>query len=147
MFCPGGLAEAVEDCAAVSSVLGSWWALAERSPWFQAKTAWYQPFSVNKNVSHESKSTFDIHRTSTRHLRFPCKLSLASSFCGEADPSQCATGMFWVLVFMIMTLYSVAILCTRVIGHGSIIGEDADEDLQKIKARCTRNADLCSFYR
>eukprot|EP00434_Breviolum_minutum_P024574 symbB.v1.2.021707.t1/scaffold1892.1/size96974/4 len=41
--------------------------------------------------------------------------------------------MFWVLVFMIMTLYSVAILCTRVIGHGSIIGEDADEDLRKIK--------------
>lgn len=34
---------------------------------------------------------------------------------------------------MIMTLYSVAILCTRLIGHGSVIGEDADEDLQKIK--------------
>ena len=32
-------------------------------------------------------------------------------------------GMFWVLVFMIMTLYSMAILCTQ----------DADEDLQKIK--------------
>jgi len=47
--------------------------------------------------------------------------------------TEALQGMFWVLVFMIMTLYSVAILCTRVIGHGNIIGEDADEDLQKIK--------------
>jgi len=47
--------------------------------------------------------------------------------------TEALQGMFWVLVFMIMTLYSVAILCTRVIGHGSIIGEDADEDLRKIK--------------
>lgn len=52
-------------------------------------------------------------------------------------------GMFWVLVFMIMTLYSVAILCTRVIGHGSIIGEDADEDLQKIKDPTTYVAVEC----
>lgn len=47
--------------------------------------------------------------------------------------TEALQGMFWVLVFMIMTLYSVAILCTRVIGHGNIISEDADEDLQKIK--------------
>ena len=40
-----------------------------------------------------------------------------------------------MLVFMIMTLYSVAILCTRLIGHGNIIGDDADEDLQEIKDR------------
>lgn len=47
--------------------------------------------------------------------------------------TEALQGMFWMLVFMIVTLYSVAILCTRVIGHGNIIGEDADEDLQKIK--------------
>ncbi|CAJ1333776.1 unnamed protein product [Effrenium voratum] len=47
--------------------------------------------------------------------------------------TEALQGMFWVLVFMIMTLYSVAILCTRLIGHGNIIGDDADEDLQEIK--------------
>ena len=55
-------------------------------------------------------------------------------------------GMFWMLVFMIVTLYSVAILCTRVIGHGNIIGEDADEDLQKIKdlrRLSCRNMNIC----
>merc|ERR1719296_291118 len=31
--------------------------------------------------------------------------------------------MFWVLVFMMMTLYSAAILCTRLIGHGDILPE------------------------
>ena len=51
-----------------------------------------------------------------------------------------------MLVFMIVTLYSVAILCTRVIGHGNIIGEDADEDLQKIKdlrRLSCRNMNIC----
>lgn len=44
-------------------------------------------------------------------------------------------GMFWVLVFMIMTLYAAAILCTRFIGHGAILHEEFqdDDDLQPIK--------------
>jgi len=33
-------------------------------------------------------------------------------------------GMFWVLVFVVMTLYSMAILCTRMIGHGDILSEE-----------------------
>lgn len=37
-------------------------------------------------------------------------------------------GMFWVLVFMVMTLYSVAILCTRLIGHGDLISEEMADD-------------------
>ncbi|CAE8662525.1 unnamed protein product, partial [Polarella glacialis] len=37
-------------------------------------------------------------------------------------------GMFWVLVFMMMTLYSVAILCTRLIGHGAILNREELED-------------------
>lgn len=37
-------------------------------------------------------------------------------------------GMFWVLVFMIMTLYSVAILCTNFIGHGTLLTEEDQED-------------------
>eukprot|EP00927_Polykrikos_kofoidii_P031842 TRINITY_DN27285_c0_g1_i2.p1 TRINITY_DN27285_c0_g1~~TRINITY_DN27285_c0_g1_i2.p1 ORF type:complete len:589 (-),score=114.37 TRINITY_DN27285_c0_g1_i2:124-1890(-) len=46
-------------------------------------------------------------------------------------------GMFWVLVFMIMTLYATAILCTRLIGHGTLISdEDAenDEELANIRS-------------
>jgi len=45
-------------------------------------------------------------------------------------------GMFWVLVFMIMTLYSAAILCTRLIGHGDIFSESMgdDEEIHKIQA-------------
>eukprot|EP00933_Yihiella_yeosuensis_P042782 TRINITY_DN37453_c0_g1_i1.p1 TRINITY_DN37453_c0_g1~~TRINITY_DN37453_c0_g1_i1.p1 ORF type:complete len:631 (+),score=111.32 TRINITY_DN37453_c0_g1_i1:154-2046(+) len=45
-------------------------------------------------------------------------------------------GMFWVLVFMVMTLYSVAILCTRIIGQGSLITEAAQNDktLQEIQS-------------
>jgi len=33
-------------------------------------------------------------------------------------------GMFWVLVFLVMTLYTVAILCTRLIGKGDILSEE-----------------------
>lgn len=45
-------------------------------------------------------------------------------------------GMFWVLVFMVMTLYSMAILCTRMIGHGDILSEEMkmDEDIRDIQA-------------
>eukprot|EP00928_Gymnodinium_smaydae_P058548 TRINITY_DN4173_c2_g3_i1.p1 TRINITY_DN4173_c2_g3~~TRINITY_DN4173_c2_g3_i1.p1 ORF type:complete len:642 (+),score=143.56 TRINITY_DN4173_c2_g3_i1:78-1928(+) len=42
-------------------------------------------------------------------------------------------GMFWVLVFMIMTLYAAAILCTRLIGHGTIITENDSQELLTIK--------------
>ncbi|OLQ10740.1 Cation channel sperm-associated protein 1 [Symbiodinium microadriaticum] len=42
-------------------------------------------------------------------------------------------GMFWVLVFMILTLYSVAILCTRLIGHGTVIADDDDPEMKEIK--------------
>jgi hypothetical protein len=44
-------------------------------------------------------------------------------------------GMFWVLVFMIMTLYGVAILCTRFIGHGAALPDDIrdDEEIQQIR--------------
>lgn len=44
-------------------------------------------------------------------------------------------GMFWVLVFMVMTLYSVAILCTRLIGHGDIVPEDAEDDPTMVQIR------------
>lgn len=41
-------------------------------------------------------------------------------------------GMFWVLIFMIMTLYAFAILCTRFIGHGVALPKDAaDEEALK----------------
>jgi len=44
-------------------------------------------------------------------------------------------GMFWVLVFMVMTLYATAILCTRLIGHGLLSNMvDDDEDLSGIQA-------------
>lgn len=44
-------------------------------------------------------------------------------------------GMFWVLVFMIMTLYANAILCTRFIGHGNALPSDVvdDPDIQPIR--------------
>merc|ERR1712151_1191016 len=44
-------------------------------------------------------------------------------------------GMFWVLVLMIMTLYATAILCTRLVGRGSMLDSDgADKvELQEIK--------------
>jgi len=43
-------------------------------------------------------------------------------------------GMFWVLVFLVMTLYVVAILCTRLIGNGYMLSEDVhqDQDLKEI---------------
>merc|ERR1712151_519353 len=49
---------------------------------------------------------------------------------------EAVQGMFWVLVFMIMTLYSTAILCTRLIGHGSVLETDGadEEELHEIKA-------------
>lgn len=37
-------------------------------------------------------------------------------------------GMFWVLVFMIMTLYAVAILCTYLIGRGDILPAEMLQD-------------------
>merc|ERR1719387_1470166 len=44
-------------------------------------------------------------------------------------------GMFWVLVFMIMTLYATAILCTRFIGHGACLSDvmQQDEEVKKIQ--------------
>merc|ERR1719174_862269 len=44
-------------------------------------------------------------------------------------------GMFWVLVFMIMTLYANAILCTRFIGHGNALPSNVvdDPDIQPIR--------------
>lgn len=36
-------------------------------------------------------------------------------------------GMFWVLVFLVMTLYIVAILCTRLLGSGELLPHNADE--------------------
>lgn len=46
-------------------------------------------------------------------------------------------GMFWVLVFMMIGLYAIAILCTRMIGHGALIPQEAlaDPDVQKAQAR------------
>merc|ERR1711972_79364 len=43
-------------------------------------------------------------------------------------------GMFWVLVFLVMTLYTTAILCTRLIGQGDILPEalEDNEALQDI---------------
>merc|ERR1719301_495878 len=35
-------------------------------------------------------------------------------------------GMFWVLVFMIMTLYASAMLCQLFIGNGNIFAADTD---------------------
>mmetsp|Transcript_9215 Transcript_9215/g.21576 ORF Transcript_9215/g.21576 Transcript_9215/m.21576 type:complete len:586 (-) Transcript_9215:236-1993(-) len=45
-------------------------------------------------------------------------------------------GMFWVLVFMVMTLYSAAVLCTRLLGRGDILPEEAaaDDEVQHIQA-------------
>jgi len=45
-------------------------------------------------------------------------------------------GMFWVLVFMVMTLYAAGILCTTFIGKGAALSEDmkADEEIQEIMA-------------
>lgn len=34
---------------------------------------------------------------------------------------EAVQGMFWVLVLMVMVLYAIAILCTRLIGHGAIM--------------------------
>lgn len=44
-------------------------------------------------------------------------------------------GMFWVLVFMMMMLYSTAILCTRLIGQGAVLSDDLanDKDVQAIR--------------
>lgn len=36
-------------------------------------------------------------------------------------------GMFWVLVFLAMLLYAVAVVCTRLIGHGAVFDDD-DQD-------------------
>lgn len=44
-------------------------------------------------------------------------------------------GMFWVLVFMVGTLYSVAIVCTQMIGHGNILPEDMKDDEEIIEIR------------
>jgi len=47
--------------------------------------------------------------------------------------------MFWVLVFMVMTLYSAAILCTRLIGRGVIISDEMkeNEEIRDIQAMFT----------
>lgn len=47
-------------------------------------------------------------------------------------------GMFWVLVFLAMLLYAVAVVCTRLIGHGTVFGDeesvpDPDESIEKIR--------------
>lgn len=44
-------------------------------------------------------------------------------------------GMFWVLAFMVMTLYSTAILCTRLIGQGAILPDSVagNKDVQAIR--------------
>lgn len=44
-------------------------------------------------------------------------------------------GMFWVLVFMVMTLYAAAIVCTRLIGHGDALSEDmlSEDSTQSIQ--------------
>lgn len=44
-------------------------------------------------------------------------------------------GMFWVLVFLGMLLYAVAIICTRLIGHGAVLPdqEPLDKDLEDIQ--------------
>jgi len=44
-------------------------------------------------------------------------------------------GMFWVLVFMVMSLYAAAILATRFIGHGVALPADKLEDPEIMKAR------------
>jgi len=41
-------------------------------------------------------------------------------------------GMFWVLVFMIMTLFATAILCTRLIGHGNLLQSDDPEEQEAL---------------
>uniref|UniRef100_A0A6V0FSN5 EF-hand domain-containing protein n=1 Tax=Zooxanthella nutricula TaxID=1333877 RepID=A0A6V0FSN5_9DINO len=48
---------------------------------------------------------------------------------------EALAGMFWVLVFVVMTLYSVAILCTRMIGHGDILSDDmaVDPEIREIQ--------------
>lgn len=45
-------------------------------------------------------------------------------------------GMFWVLVFLGMLLYAVAIICTRLIGHGAVLSdqEPIPEEVEEIKA-------------
>jgi len=45
-------------------------------------------------------------------------------------------GMFWVLVFLGMLLYAVAIICTRLIGHGAVLTSEAplDDDVKEIQA-------------
>merc|ERR1719337_355113 len=44
-------------------------------------------------------------------------------------------GMFWVLVFLGMLLYAVAIICTRLIGHGALLPEQdpMDKDVEEIR--------------
>lgn len=49
-------------------------------------------------------------------------------------------GMFWVLVFLFMLLYAVAIVCTRLIGQGAVLSEQQDvneskhiDDIEEIK--------------
>lgn len=37
-------------------------------------------------------------------------------------------GMFWVLVFLGMLLYAIAIICTRLIGHGAVLPDDLPAD-------------------
>jgi len=36
-------------------------------------------------------------------------------------------GMFWVLVFLLMTLYATAILCSRLIGNSGFVSEDVED--------------------
>jgi len=53
-------------------------------------------------------------------------------------------GMFWVLLFLVMMLYAVAIVCTRLIGHGVALGlstgdgevtdHGASEDMVEMRA-------------
>eukprot|EP00927_Polykrikos_kofoidii_P072846 TRINITY_DN68927_c0_g1_i1.p1 TRINITY_DN68927_c0_g1~~TRINITY_DN68927_c0_g1_i1.p1 ORF type:complete len:619 (+),score=90.70 TRINITY_DN68927_c0_g1_i1:148-2004(+) len=56
---------------------------------------------------------------------------LREMFHGVLDALQ---GLFWVLVFMILLIYAVSILCTRLIGHAELRADLVGEDLEKVKA-------------
>lgn len=46
-------------------------------------------------------------------------------------------GMFWVLVFLFMLLYAIAIICTRLIGHGAVLPDqdpdNVNEEVEEIR--------------
>jgi len=61
------------------------------------------------------------------------------------------TGMFWILVFMAMWMYSISILCTRLIGHGLLFEDflEMAEDPEVLEARAyfsTVSASLFSLF-